>query len=42
MLIEPRTEHDVGIMRAIDLQRAEKEVAAIKLDDMKNACRISI
>lgn len=28
MLIEPRTEHDVGIMRAIDLQRAEKEVAA--------------
>ena len=36
MLIEPASEHDVDIMRAIDLPRAEKEIAAIKLDDMKN------
>ena len=36
MLIEPASEHDVDIMRAIDLLRAEKEIAAIKLDDMKN------
>ncbi|MBB1280591.1 alpha/beta fold hydrolase [Pseudoalteromonas sp. SR41-1] len=36
MLIEPASEHDVDIMRAIDLPRAEKEIAAIKLDDIKN------
>jgi len=36
MLIEPASEHDVDIMRAIDLPRAEKEIAAIKRDDMKN------
>ena len=36
MLIEPASEHDVDIMRAIDLPRAEKEIAVIKLDDMKN------
>jgi len=36
MLIEPASEHDVDIMRAIDLPRGEKEIAAIKLDDMKN------
>jgi len=36
MLIEPASEHDVDIMRKIDLSRAEKEIAAIKRDDMKN------
>ncbi|MFQ3202883.1 MAG: pimeloyl-ACP methyl ester carboxylesterase [Pseudoalteromonas tetraodonis] len=36
MLIEPASEHDVDIMRKIDLPRAEKEIAAIKRDDMKN------
>jgi len=34
MLIEPDSEHDVDIMRRIDLERAEKEIADIKLDDM--------
>lgn len=36
MLIEPASEHDVDIMRKIDLSRAEKEIAAIKRDDIKN------
>lgn len=36
MLIEPASEHDVDIMRRIDLERAEKEIANIKLNDMKN------
>lgn len=36
MLIEPASEHDVDIMRQIDLVKAEQEIAAIKLDDMKN------
>nr|WP_211267755.1 alpha/beta hydrolase [Kangiella sediminilitoris] len=37
MLIEPASEHDVDIMREIDLAKAEKEIAQVKLDDMKNA-----
>lgn len=36
MLIEPASEHDVDIMREIDLAQAEKEIAQIKLDDMAN------
>jgi pimeloyl-ACP methyl ester carboxylesterase len=36
MLIEPASEHDVDIMRKIDLQKAEKEIAQIKLDDLSN------
>lgn len=36
MLVEPSSEHDVDIMRAIDLERAEREIAQIKKDDMKN------
>jgi len=36
MLIEPASEHDVDIMRQIDLNRAEQEIAQIKLDDMKD------
>tara|TARA_Y100001973_G_scaffold69554_1_gene101495 strand:+ start:3519 stop:4355 length:837 start_codon:yes stop_codon:yes gene_type:complete len=36
MLIEPASEHDVDIMRAIDLEQAEKEIAQVKLDDMQN------
>lgn len=36
MLIEPASEHDVDIMREIDLKKAEKEIAQIKLDDLTN------
>ena len=36
MLIEPASEHDVDIMRRIDLEKAEKEIAQVKLDDLKN------
>lgn len=36
MLIEPASEHDVDIMRRIDLIKAEKEIAQVKLDDLKN------
>ncbi|TMO62020.1 alpha/beta fold hydrolase [Pseudoalteromonas aurantia] len=36
MLIEPASEHDVDIMRQIDLVKAEKEIAQIKLDDLAN------
>ena len=36
MLIEPASEHDVDIMRQIDLAKAEREIAQVKLDDMKN------
>jgi pimeloyl-ACP methyl ester carboxylesterase len=36
MLIEPASEHDVDIMRSIDLEKAEQEIAQVKLDDMKN------
>jgi len=36
MLVEPASEHDVDIMRKIDLVKAEKEIAQVKLDDLKN------
>lgn len=36
MLIEPASEHDVDIMRKINLSQAEKEIAQVKLDDQKN------
>lgn len=36
MLIEPASEHDVDIMRKIDLEKAEREIAQIKLDDQAN------
>ncbi|GAA0198440.1 hypothetical protein GCM10009123_02140 [Kangiella japonica] len=36
MLIEPASEHDVTIMRSINLEVAEKEIAEVKLDDLKN------
>jgi len=36
MLIEPASEHDVDIMRTIDLVKAEKEIAQIKLADLAN------
>lgn len=36
MLIEPASEHDVDIMRSIDLELAEREIAQVKLDDMKH------
>ncbi|MFC3203334.1 alpha/beta fold hydrolase [Alteromonas oceani] len=36
MLIEPASEHDVDIMRRIDLAKAEQEIAQVKLDDLKN------
>ncbi|SEA21610.1 alpha/beta fold hydrolase [Microbulbifer marinus] len=36
MLVEPASEHDVDIMRALDLERAEREIAQVKKDDMAN------
>ena len=36
MLIEPASEHDVDIMRQINLVQAEQEIAQIKRDDLKN------
>lgn len=36
MLIEPASEHDVDIMRQINLAQAEKEIAQVKLDDQAN------
>ena len=36
MLIEPASEHDVDIMRKIDLALAEKQIAQVKLDDLAN------
>lgn len=36
MLIEPASEHDVDIMREIDLVQAEKEIAKVKMDDLAN------
>ena len=35
MLVEPASEHDVDIMRAINLEQAEREIAQIKQDDMR-------
>ncbi|WP_444886991.1 alpha/beta fold hydrolase [Microbulbifer sp. JMSA008] len=36
MLIEPSSEHDVDIMRSLNLELAEEQIAQVKLDDMKN------
>ncbi len=36
MLIEPASEHDVDIMRKINLELAEQQIAQIKLDDLAN------
>ena len=36
LLIEPSSEHDVDILRAINLEQGEREIAAIKQDDMAN------
>lgn len=36
MLVEPSSEHDVDIIRAIDLEKGEREIAQVKKDDMKN------
>lgn len=34
LLLDPSSEHDVDILRAIDLDQGNKEIAQIKLDDM--------
>lgn len=34
LLLDPSSEHDVDILRAIDLEQGNKEIAQIKLDDM--------
>ena len=34
LLLDPSSEHDVDILRAIDLEKGNKEIAQIKLDDM--------
>lgn len=36
LMLDPSSEHDVDILRAIDLEQGNTEIAAIKLDDMKN------
>ena len=36
MLVEPASEHDVDIIRAIDLKKGNQEIAQIKLDDSSN------
>ena len=36
VLIEPASEHDVDIMRKIDLALAEQQIAQVKLDDLAN------
>lgn len=35
-MLDPSSEHDVDILRAIDLEQGNREIAEIKLDDMKN------
>jgi pimeloyl-ACP methyl ester carboxylesterase len=34
LMLDPSSEHDVDILRAIDLEKANREIAQIKLDDM--------
>lgn len=34
LMLDPSSEHDVDILRAIDLEQGNKEIAQIKLDDM--------
>ena len=36
LLLDPSSEHDVDIMRAMDLDTANEQIAQIKLDDMAN------
>ena len=36
LMLDPSSEHDVDILRAIDLEKANQEIAQIKLDDMAN------
>ncbi|MFA0964431.1 alpha/beta fold hydrolase [Roseivirga sp. BDSF3-8] len=36
LFLDPSSEHDVDVMRAIDLKRANEEIARIKLADMAN------
>ncbi|WP_258240203.1 alpha/beta fold hydrolase [Pseudidiomarina homiensis] len=36
LMLDPSSEHDVDILRAIDLEKGNEEIAQIKLDDMKN------
>lgn len=36
LMLDPSSEHDVDILRAIDLEKGNAEIAQIKLDDMKN------
>ncbi|MDP5460472.1 alpha/beta fold hydrolase [Alishewanella sp. SMS8] len=36
LMLDPSSEHDVDIMRAINLEQANKEIAAVKLADMEN------
>ncbi|QSX29309.1 alpha/beta hydrolase [Shewanella cyperi] len=36
MLVEPASEHDVDIMREIDLAKAQKEIAQVQMDDLQN------
>ncbi|MEM1183229.1 MAG: alpha/beta hydrolase [Acidobacteriota bacterium] len=35
LLIDASSEHDVDIMRSIDLERANREIEAVKLDDLR-------
>ncbi|MEH8017720.1 alpha/beta hydrolase [Rheinheimera muenzenbergensis] len=36
LMLDPSSEHDVDVLRAIDLVQGNKEIAQIKLDDMAN------
>jgi len=36
LMLDPSSEHDVDILRAIDLEVGNRQIAEIKLDDMKN------
>ena len=36
MLLDPSSEHDVDILRTIDLEKGNEEIAQIKLADMKD------
>lgn len=36
LMLDPSSEHDVDIVRSIDLERGNREIAKIKIDDMKN------
>lgn len=36
LLLDPSSEHDVDILREIDLEQGNKEITQIKLDDMSS------